>query len=73
VLEEHGKMPGDYLALHQMGAWGQLCKEDEEMNERALKVGNRLMSVYEIAPKVTVWVITEADRSSTTILLPEDY
>lgn len=63
------------LSRHVSGDWGDICEEDEKQNEWALKNRERLMSVYPVgdlgSPKV--WVITERDRSVTTILLPEDY
>ena len=60
------------LNRHQSGDWGDT--EDAEMNEEALnpKYPDRIMSVYKF-PEYTIWVITEWDRSSTTVLLPEDY
>jgi len=57
---------------HLSGDWGKLCFEDWHANETALRDGERIMSVYEIDDK-TIWVITEWDRSVTTILFPEDY
>ena len=60
------------LDRHSHGDWGELCDEDRANNENALKVGARLMSVYSKDDEV-FWVITEADRSSTTVLLPDEY
>jgi len=60
------------LARHQSGDWGQLSNEDWKANEEAIKHGWRILSVYRIGG-VKVWIITEADRSATTILLPEEY
>jgi hypothetical protein len=57
---------------HSGGDWGDTCPEDSEANQQALEDGRRLMSVYETA-EGTVWVITEWDRSATTVLRPEDY
>lgn len=57
---------------HMAGDWGKLCYEDMYANETALRDGERLMSVYEIEDK-TIWIITEYDRSVTTVLFPEDY
>ena len=67
-----GEHPFDYLARHATGDWGDLCAFDRRQNERALRVGERIFSSYE-SPAGKVWIITEADRSITTILLPEDY
>lgn len=61
------------LARHVLGDWGDVPPEDAETNEQALKQGGRLMSVYKVDDSLTLWVITERDRSYTTILLPEDY
>ena len=61
------------LAKHLSGDWGELCEEDREANEIALIEGTRLLSVYTATDGATFWVITEADRSVTTFLLPEDY
>ena len=60
------------LGRHAGGDWGDLCEEDREMNERALLHGDRLFSVYRHR-ETRFYVITEWDRSATTILLPEDY
>lgn len=60
------------LTRHVSGDWGDLDAEDKATNENGLLHGERLMSSYE-TPKGTVWVITERDRSVTTLLLPEDY
>jgi len=72
LLLEAGEDPFDYLSRHASGDWGDLCAFDRRQNERALRVGERIFSSYE-TPAGKVWVITEADRSITTILLPEEY
>lgn len=61
------------LGRHMHGDWGDVCKEDRTANERALVEGTRLFSVYHTRKGQKFYVITEADRSVTTILLPEDY
>jgi len=61
------------LARHVTGDWGQVCEEDREENELSLKEGTRLLSAYTAKNSTKFWVITEADRSVTTVLLPEDY
>ena len=63
----------DYLARHLSGDWGDLDAEDAQENELSLKHGWRLLSAYSLKSGVKIWVITEADRSSTCILLPEEY
>jgi hypothetical protein len=69
---EAGGHPFDYLARHATGDWGELCAFDRRQNEIALREGLRVLSSYEV-PAGRVWIITEADRSVTTILLPEEY
>ncbi len=60
------------LRRHAIGDWGCICQEDQLANDEALRHGTRLLSAYESVDGVRFWVITEADRSSTTVLLPED-
>ena len=60
------------LVLHASGDWGDLSKEDCEANNMALLNGDRILSAYTVG-KQKVWIITEADRSVTTILLPSEY
>jgi len=61
------------LGRHVRGDWGLVGPEDRQENELSLKEGFRLLSVYESAAKTRFWIITEADRSVTTVLLPDDY
>ncbi|MCI0459844.1 MAG: hypothetical protein L0Z62_23080 [Gemmataceae bacterium] len=68
--------PGDvYLALgrHQRGHWGDVGREDWEENELSLREGFRLLSAYRDRHGIKFWIITEWDRSITTVLLPEEY
>ena len=80
------RTPGALLALidaqvsetslverHQAGDFGELCEEDRTANERSIEKGGRVFSSYAVAPDTKVWVITEADRSVTTLLLPSEY
>jgi hypothetical protein len=60
------------IKRHATGDWGDVDAEDGKANDEALKNGGRLLSAYTVKG-VKVWVITEADRSSTTLLLPQDY
>lgn len=64
----------DCLHRHQSGDWGELSDDDKEMNDRALdkEYPDRILSAYKI-DEVKIWIITEWDRSSTTVLLPEEY
>ena len=74
ALEKAGQQPLDFLARHVHGDWGDLCDEDRNENLLSLEQGFRLLSSYRTcAGDTKVWVITEADRSVTTILLPEEY
>jgi hypothetical protein len=61
------------LQLHARGDWGLVCPEDRQSNEEALAEGLRLFSVYEDKSSTRFWIITEWDRSLTTVLLPGDY
>jgi hypothetical protein len=61
------------LSRHLCGDWGEVCDDDWDLNEDALISENRLHSVYTAANGVKFWIITECDRSVTTILLPDDY
>ena len=63
----------DALCRHAEGDWGDVCEEDRQSNEEALHTNLRLFSVYHSSKERKFWVITEADRSATTILMPEDY
>lgn len=60
------------LSRHRSGDWGDLCPEDIQANEDALMEGGRLLSVYGSGHD-RFWIITEADRSVTTVLMPDDY
>jgi hypothetical protein len=72
LLSEMGEDPFGYLARHASGDWGELCAFDRRQNEIALRDGYRIFSSYPVG-RECVWIITEADRSVTTILLPEEY
>ncbi len=61
------------IRRHVQGDWGDVCEDDRTENELSLEQGYRLLSVYHAANGTKFWVITEADRSATTVLLPEDY
>jgi hypothetical protein len=67
-----GGDPCTYVARHASGDWGDLCASDRRENRLALRHGRRVLSSYAVG-EGRVWVITEADRSVTTILLPEEY
>jgi hypothetical protein len=71
LLSETGEDPFDFLTRHETGDWGDLCAFDRRQNELALRGGYRVLSSYPVG-RERVWIITEADRSVTTILLPEE-
>ena len=61
------------LRRHARGDWGELDEHDRQQNQSALKDGSRLLSAYTASNAVKFWIITEWNRTSTTVLLPEDY
>ena len=64
----------DSLRRHARGDWGDLCQEDKDENEYALRQGNlRILSAYQSNGQPKIWIITEANHSVTTILFPEEY
>lgn len=65
--------PWPYLKRHVTGDWGEVDEADQAENELALREGFRILSAYTLRSGVRIWIITEADRSATTILLPGDY
>jgi hypothetical protein len=73
ALDEAEQSPYEFLDRHVRGDWGEVCEEDAKENEFSLESELRLLSAYTTKKGEKVWVITEADRSSTTILLPEEY
>ncbi|NQX00953.1 hypothetical protein HQ447_09855 [bacterium] len=62
-----------YMHRHHCGDWGDLSGEDKQANEDALAEGSRILSCYQVGNGRRIYIITEADRSSTCILLPEEY
>lgn len=70
VVESSG---AEYLVRHVAGDWGDLDAEDRAANDRALLDGTRLLSAYRLSSGQKLWIITEADRSATTLLLPSEY
>jgi hypothetical protein len=72
LLDFGPALMAELLARHAAGDWGDLDAHDRRQNERALKTGARIFSAYE-TPAGRAWIITEADRSSTCVLRPEDY
>ena len=73
VLEESNQSANEFLIKHQSGDYGIICEDDRKENELSVKEGFRILSAYKTEQGEKIYVITEADRVSTTILLPEEY
>ncbi len=76
LVVHHGLNLIDFLSRHEVGDWGDLCDEDKASNQSALTKGGRLFSSYDVEgiPTVAkVYIITESDRTVTTVLLPSEY
>lgn len=73
ALEATGEDAAHFLRRHLTGDWGELDADDVRENESSLENGLRLLSAYHLSDGTKIWVITEADRSCTTLLLPEEY
>jgi hypothetical protein len=72
-LEASGEKPEKFLSRHAAGDWGDVSEADRQENEFSLAHGFRLLSSYKLRNGTKLWIITEADRSSTTLLLPDEY
>jgi hypothetical protein len=72
-LEQTGQAAASFLARHVSGDWGDVPPEDAAENEISIEQSLRILSAYQLTDQTRIWVITEADRSATTILLPEEY
>ncbi len=73
ALQAAGQHPHEFLVRHMCGDWGELSEADRQENELSVREGFRLLSAYHTTLGEPVWLITEADRSATTILLPREY
>jgi hypothetical protein len=73
ALAKAEQRPSEFLSRHLQGDWGELCEEDKQANQDALEQGLRLLSAYRTADGTKLWIITECDRSATTLLLPSEY
>lgn len=73
ALERAGQAPGEFLMRHVSGDWGEVPEEDKTENEVSLLNGYRILSAYRTKLGERLWILTEEDRSVTTILLPEEY
>ena len=70
ALGVNGQHPLEFVRRHVQGDWGDLDEEDKRANEHALRTGARLLSAYLLEDGTKIWIITEADRSASTLLLP---
>jgi hypothetical protein len=73
AIEEAGQSPADLLDRHRQGDWGEVEGDDWTRQDDALEDGTRILSAYRTKANVRIWIITEADRSSTCLLLPDEY
>ena len=73
AIKRAGQEPGFFLSKHVQGDWGMMDPDDKQLNEEALSDGGRIHSAYKTLKGESIWIITEADRSTTTLLLPDDY
>ena len=73
ALKESGQSSWEFIFRHMGGDWGEVCEEDGQLNDAALEDGSRVLSAYKTAKGERLWIITESDRSVTTLLLPEEY
>lgn len=73
LLRESGESPALFVNRHVQGDFGEMCDEDRALNNEAIANGSRILSAYKTAKGERIWVITEADRSSTCLLRPDEY
>lgn len=73
ALDRSAVNAADLLQRHQHGDWGNVPPEDAAENERSVLGGWRILSSYQVTEDIRIWIITEADRSVTTLLLPDEY
>ena len=73
ALQIAGQTEIEFLRRHMSCDWGELSDDDVQENELSLQKGFRLLSAYQTGKGQKLWIITEADRSATTLLLPSEY
>lgn len=73
ALERTHQSPQEFLSRHVTGDWGEMDEQDWQENEFSVTHGFRILSSYRTAADEKLWVITESDRSATTLLLPDEY
>lgn len=73
ALETAGQDACEFLRRHACGDWGTVSEDDRKENDFSVTRSLRILSAYQLTTSERLWVITEADRSSTTLLLPSEY
>jgi hypothetical protein len=73
LLLHYDLLPDSLLGRHAAGDWGAVPEEDKKLNDQAVEDGYRIVSAYQLSELDRIWIITEGDRSVTTLLLPEEY
>jgi hypothetical protein len=73
ALREAGQDAVEFISRHQSGDWGDMSEQDKRENEFSLEKHLRIFSAYHTSKGEKIWIITEADRSATTVLLPSEY
>jgi len=73
ALSDAGQDAAQFLRRHQSGDWGDMTDEDKGENEFSVDKELRIFSAYRLKDETKIWIITEADRSTTTVLLPSEY
>ena len=73
AIQQSGEDALSFFVRHVGGDWGVVCAADKDANDRALIDGERLVSAYLLNSGEKIWLITEADRSASTVLLPDEY
>ena len=73
AFEKAEQLPAAFLDRHVHGDWGDVPEADKQANERSVAQGLRILSAYTTSAGDKIWILTEADRSATTLMLPEEY
>jgi hypothetical protein len=73
VITDAEQTPLEFLLRHIYKDWGEVCRADKKVNDRAFENGGRILSAYSTKKNSKIWVTTEKDRSSTCIMLPEEW
>jgi hypothetical protein len=73
ALEKAEQLPAEFLHRHVNGDWGEVPEADKQENERSVEQGFRILSAYTTSAGDKIWILTEANRSATILMLPEEY